>query len=82
MLSEHFSNHEQLIFNALAKHASSTGTASGHHIRKELLAAGLNKKEIGHSMGALVEKGLLERVKVIDTDGMFYMAYRRTPTAV
>ena len=81
-MTEHFSTHEQLIFNALAKHASSTGTASGHHIRKELLAAGLNKKEIGHSMGALVEKGLLERVKVIDTAGMFYMAYRRTSTAV
>lgn len=81
-MTEHFSSHEQLIFNALDKHASNTGVASGHHIRKELLAAGLGKKEIGHSMGALVEKGLLERVKVIDADGMFYMAYRRTPTTV
>lgn len=79
-MTEHFSSHEQLIFNALDKHTSSTGVASGHHIRKELLAAGLGKKEIGYSMGALVEKGLLERVKVIDADGMFYMAYRRTPT--
>lgn len=79
-MTEYFSSHEQLIFNALDKHASSTGVASGHHIRKELLAAGLGKKEIGYSMGALVEKGLLERVKVIDADGMFYMAYRRTPT--
>lgn len=81
-MTEHFSTHEQLIFNALDKYASSTGVASGHHIRKELLAAGLNKKEIGHSMGALVAKGILERVKVVDADGMFYMAYRRTPTAV
>lgn len=76
-MTDHFSTHEQLIFNALDKHASSTGAAAGHHIRKELLAAGVGKKEIGFSMGALVEKGLLERVKVVDADGMFYMAYRR-----
>ena len=77
-MTENLSTNQQLIFNALKKHASSTGVASGHHIRQELLAAGLGKKEIGQSMGELVEQGLLERVKIVDADGMFYMAYRRT----
>lgn len=68
---------EQLVLKALATHASGSGAASGHHIRQELLKAGLGKKEIGEMMGGLVARAVLERVKVVDADGMFYMAYRR-----
>jgi NAD(P)H-hydrate repair Nnr-like enzyme with NAD(P)H-hydrate dehydratase domain len=78
MITEPFSTNEILVLDALAKHASGTGTASGHDIRLVLLAAGLGKKEIGMIMGELVTKGVLERVKVVDADGFFYMAYRRT----
>lgn len=68
----------QSILTALEKHASSTGVAAGHHIRQELLAAGFNKKETVHGMSVLVEQGVLERVKVVDAEGMFYMGYRCT----
>ncbi|WP_293007447.1 hypothetical protein [Nitrosomonas sp.] len=77
MVATSFSTYEQLVLNALDKNASKIGVASGHDIRLALQAAGLGKREIGVTMGALVEKGVLERLKVIDADGLFYMAYRR-----
>ncbi len=77
-----FSTYEQLVFNALDKNASKAGAASGHDIRLVLQAAGLDKREIGVTMGALVENGVLERLKVIDADGLFYMAYRRITLSV
>ena len=72
MVATSFSTYEQLVLNA-----SKAGAASGHDIRLVLQAAGLGKREIGVTMGELVEKGVLERLKVIDADGLFYMAYRR-----
>ncbi|HTN32709.1 MAG TPA: hypothetical protein VL091_01750 [Marinobacter sp.] len=77
MTTTPLSHNEQLVLDALAKHASSTGTASGHDIRLALLSAGLGKKEIGITVGGLVEKGVLERLKVTDVDGFFYMGYRQ-----
>ena len=77
MFATSFSTYEQLVLNALDKNASKAGAASGHDIRLVLQAAGLDKREIGVTMGELVEKGVLERLKVIDADGLFYMAYRR-----
>ncbi|MBA3754919.1 MAG: hypothetical protein H0X02_01230 [Nitrosomonas sp.] len=77
MVATSFSTYEQLVLNALDKNASKAGAASGHDIRLVLQAKGLGKREIGVTMGALVEKGVLERIKVIDDDGLFYMAYRR-----
>ncbi|PTQ77627.1 hypothetical protein C8R28_10731 [Nitrosomonas ureae] len=77
MGSSYLKAYEQLVLNALDKNASKIGVASGHDIRSALQAAGLGKREIGVTMGALVEKGVLERLKVIDSDGLFYMAYRR-----
>ncbi len=77
-----FSTYEQLVLNALDKNASKAGAASGHDIRLVLQAAGLDKREIGVTMGALVENGVLERLKVIDADGLFYMAYRRITLSV
>ncbi len=68
---------ELLVLDALARHASKTGTASGHDIRLALLSAGLGKKEIGVTVGRLVEKGVLERLKVTDANGFFYMGYRQ-----
>lgn len=81
MVNLSLSTYELLVLNALEQNASSTGTASGHHIRLALQAAGVGKRDIGVTMGALVEKGVLERVKVVDADGLFYMAYRRVQTA-
>ncbi len=77
MVATSFSTYEQLVLNALDNNASKAGAASGHDIRLVLRDAGLGKREIGVTMGALVEKGVLERIKVIDADGLFYMAYRR-----
>ena len=78
MVNSSFSTYEQLVLNALDKNASGTGAASGHHIRLALQAAGMGKRDIGITMGELVDKGVLERIKVIDADGLFYMAYRRS----
>lgn len=77
MVATSFSTYEQLVLNALDKNASKAGAASGHDIRLVLQTAGLGKREISVTMGALVEKGVLERLKVIDVDGLFYIAYRR-----
>src|SRR5690554_7924756 len=76
-MNTELTTNEQLVLQALATHASGSGAASGHHIRQELLKAGLGKKEIGEMMGSLVERAVLERLKVVDADGLFYMAYRR-----
>lgn len=72
-----FSATEQLVLDAVAKHASQAGTASGHQVRLTLLAAGLGKKDIGVTVNRLVDKGALERVRVVDAEGFFYMAYRQ-----
>ena len=77
-----FSTQEQLVLNALDNNASKTGAASGHSIRQTLLAEGLGKREIGMTLGALVENGVLERLKVVDANGLFYMAYRRVALTV
>lgn len=81
MVNQSLSTYELLVLNALEQNASSTGAASGHHIRLALQAAGMGKRDIGVTMGELVEKGVLERIKVIDADGLFYMAYRRAVIA-
>lgn len=60
------------VQNALGEQAY----ISGHHLRLALLAQGLDKKIIGFGLGALVEKQQLERVKITDPDGQFYLAYR------
>ncbi len=77
MVATSFSPYEQLVLNALDKNASKVGAASGHDIRLALQAAGLSKREIGVTMGTMVDNGVLERLKVTDADGLFYMAYRR-----
>lgn len=77
MTKASFSTNELLVLKALAQHASETGAASGHDIRLALLAGGLSKKDIGVTLGGLVERGVLERLKVVDAEGLFYMAYRQ-----
>lgn len=77
MTTTSFSTNELLVLNALVKYAAKSGAASGHDIRLALLAGGLGKKDIGVTLGGLVEKGVLERLKVVDVDGYFYMAYRQ-----
>ena len=52
--------------------------ASGHDIRQQMLRDGYSKAEAVHALRALVDRGRLERVRVNDADGFFYMAYRPT----
>lgn len=81
MRTESFSADEQQVLAALDQQASSTGAAAGHHVRMVLQASGMGKREIGAAVAKLVEKGVLERIKVTDADGLFYMAYRRVQLA-
>jgi len=60
----------------------STQAASGHDIRTQLLNDGLDKRTIAVTLGELVEKKLLERVRINESSGLFYMAYRRVGDAV
>lgn len=78
MVTAPLSAHEHLVLDVIAKHASAAGTASGHQVRLALLAAGLGKRDVGVAVNSLVGRGLLERVKVVDAEGFFYMAYRQT----
>jgi hypothetical protein len=82
MSTASFSTSERLVLNAVARHASAAGSASAHQVRIDLLAAGLGKKDIGVTVASLVEKGVLARVKMIDADGLFYMAYRQVGPGV
>lgn len=54
-----------------------TQAASGHDIRVQLLNDGLDKRTIAVTLGELVERKLLERVRINEPSGLFYMAYRR-----
>lgn len=61
--------------------SSSAQVASGHDIRLQLLNDGLDKRTIAVTLGELVERKLLERVRVNEPSGLFYMAYRRVGDA-
>ncbi len=54
-----------------------TQAASGHDIRIQLLNDGLDKRTVAVTLGELVEMQLLERVRINEPSGLFYMAYRR-----
>lgn len=63
--------------NTLASQVGN-GTVSGHALRKQLMQAGWDKRTIATTLGALVTQGRLERVRVNEPSGLFYLAYRRT----
>lgn len=63
--------------NTLASPAGN-GAVSGHALRKQLMQAGWDKRTIATTLGALVTQGRLERVRVNEPSGLFYLAYRRT----
>ncbi|MFY9178375.1 MAG: hypothetical protein WAO12_01185 [Venatoribacter sp.] len=67
---------ESLVLAALLANLGEQGFISGHHLRLALLEQGLSKREIGTTLGSLVSRKVLERVKITDSDGLFYMAYR------
>lgn len=67
---------EHCVLEQVQRLSSVQGFVSGHHLRLALLALGLDKKTIGQTLGELVAKNQLERLKVTDAEGLFYMAYR------
>lgn len=70
--------HEAAILSALDECAPRAGEAvSGHAIRERVLNRGFAKRDVVLAMGALVERGVIERMKVVDQDGFFYTGYRR-----
>lgn len=54
------------------------GVVSAHDLRLALRARQHDKTAIALVFSRLVEQGLIERVKITDADGYFYMAYRQT----
>lgn len=56
---------------------ATTRAAAGHDVRVQLLGAGMGKREIAFTLGELVARGVLERVKIVEQSGLFYTAYRR-----
>lgn len=75
-MSSSLTPHEVCVLKALDKQAFKPSIASAHAIRQYLTALGLDKREAVEAMASLVNKNLLERVKVVDNEGLFYMAYR------
>lgn len=77
MRSSHlFTPQEQSVLKALQAQAFKPGIASAHAIRLALIEQGHNKRETVEAMARLVDLKVLERVRVIDDNGLFYMAYR------
>ena len=69
---------ERVVLNVLdGKAPGECEVVAGHDIREQLLALGHAKREVVLAMGSLVERGVIERLKVVDEDGLFYTGYRR-----
>lgn len=60
-----------------AQTLTSTGAASGHAIREQLLNEGMDKRILVTTLSKLVAHGVLERVRITEASGLFYTAYRR-----
>jgi DNA-binding MarR family transcriptional regulator len=64
---------------ALARNRAPGGDcASGHDIRQQLRDEGFTKLAAVLALQSLVARGLVERQRVHDVDGLFYTGYRFT----
>lgn len=68
---------QKLIVTTLASLGPDGSAVSGHVLRIALLERGMDKRGIAVAIGELVAQGVLERLKVTDSDGLFYTAYRQ-----
>ncbi|HEX7340338.1 MAG TPA: hypothetical protein VF271_10460 [Rhodanobacteraceae bacterium] len=73
---------ERVVLEVLAESFARTAQpVAGHDLRLAVQQRGVAKPAVVLAMQALVERGVLQRVRCEEADGRFFTAYRLMPKA-